>query len=184
MAFQQVLVLVQFGFGVANAVRSNMIPKFKAITPWLPVSWLTIQASADIVIAICMCLLLRRRRTGFRKTDSMLTHMILYTMGTGVATSVLSCLALFLPAKYQLRYGIPLGGFYSITMLANLHMRSALRARLDTPSLLEVINTSIKKRMRQNVGDRGNAGKFQAARINIPRDMVCDDGDITDVSSE
>ncbi|KAF9510100.1 hypothetical protein BS47DRAFT_1364794 [Hydnum rufescens UP504] len=161
---------------------------FKVITPWVPVSWLTIQAAADIVIAICMCLLLHRRRTGFQKTDSMITHMILYTMGTGLATSVLSCLALLLydnPGA-ELIYGdsspdfssviacifsMPLGGFYSITMLANLHMRKALRARLDTPSLLEVISASIKKRNEM----------FQAARMNMARGVQCDDEDITDV---
>ncbi|KAF9516810.1 hypothetical protein BS47DRAFT_606552 [Hydnum rufescens UP504] len=37
---------------------------------WLVVTWLTIQAIADIVIATCMCLLLRHQRTGFQKTNS------------------------------------------------------------------------------------------------------------------
>jgi Family of unknown function (DUF6534) len=73
------------------------------------------QATADIVITTCMCLLLRRRRTGFQKcvclhalneslglindltlvawhrTDSVINRMVLYTIGTGLITSVLSC---------------------------------------------------------------------------------------------
>ncbi|KAF9504507.1 hypothetical protein BS47DRAFT_670593 [Hydnum rufescens UP504] len=95
----QVLVLIQFGFGITNAIRSNMTPEFDVMTHkimWSIVSWLTIQAIADVVIATCMCLLLRRRRTGFQKTDSVITRMILYTMATGLVTSVFSCIDLAL----------------------------------------------------------------------------------------
>ncbi|KAF9511102.1 hypothetical protein BS47DRAFT_1347127 [Hydnum rufescens UP504] len=38
-------------------------------------------------------------------------------------------------------------------MLANLHLRKTLRATLDTPTPLELISYSIKKRMWQNVED-------------------------------
>ncbi|KAF9504896.1 hypothetical protein BS47DRAFT_1368454 [Hydnum rufescens UP504] len=152
----QVLVLLQFGFGAATAIRANMNLEFQVIVKectWLVVSWLTVQATADIVIATCMCLLLRRRRTGFQKTDSVINRMVLYTISTGLITSVLSCFLLVVHdiASAELM-GAPLGTFYSITMLANLHMRTTLRARLETPSPLELISTSIK---RESDGMRG-----------------------------
>ncbi|KAF9513486.1 hypothetical protein BS47DRAFT_971241 [Hydnum rufescens UP504] len=93
----QVLVLLQFGFGAATAIRANMNLEFQVIVKectWLVVSWLTVQATADIVIATSMCLLLRRRRTGFQKTDSVINRMVLYTISTGLITSVLSCFLL------------------------------------------------------------------------------------------
>ncbi|KAF9504506.1 hypothetical protein BS47DRAFT_670498 [Hydnum rufescens UP504] len=110
-ALVQVLVLVQFGFGTTNAIRSNMVSKLDMMRReimWSRVSWLTTQAIADVVIAACMCLLLRRRRTGFQKTDSMLTRMILYTIATGLVTAVFSCVAVVLFVKYDFLHVAPL----------------------------------------------------------------------------
>ncbi|KAF9508272.1 hypothetical protein BS47DRAFT_241891 [Hydnum rufescens UP504] len=145
----QVLVLLQFGFSSANAIKATMILEFRVIVrecTWLVETWLTVQATVDVVIATYMCLLLRRRRTGFQKTDSVINRMALYTISTGLVTSVLSCISLLLVhfsnflsfhcdnsnaelimggqfAKYGVSLGVlvvgmPLGGFYSITMLA------------------------------------------------------------------
>ncbi|KAF9507065.1 hypothetical protein BS47DRAFT_350440 [Hydnum rufescens UP504] len=72
-----------------------------------------------------------------------------------------------------------LGVWDSITMLANLHMRTRLRARLDTPSPLELIAYSIKKRLRaQNAGDHGGEERSQATRMNVTREVACNDVDI------
>ncbi|KAF9507212.1 hypothetical protein BS47DRAFT_341250 [Hydnum rufescens UP504] len=159
----QALVLLQFGFGTAFTVKAYMNPEFKVIVKectWLVVSWFAIQATADIVISACMSLLLRRRRTGFQKTDSVINRMALYTISTGLITSILSCslLAMFVKHGFlvpELTLDMLLGVCYSITMLANLHMRTRLRARLATPTPLELIG-SIKKRIGQNAGDHRN----------------------------
>jgi len=153
--FVEVLVLVQFGFGAATSVASNIVTTFEALDKdwmWLVVSWLAMQAIADVAIATCMCLLLRRRRTGFQKTDSVINRMVLYTISTGLVTSILSCILLGLFAKYGFDFTVcaicmPLAGFYSITMLANLHTRKKLQATLDAPIPPDQISLPIKKRM-------------------------------------
>jgi len=89
--------------------------------------------------------------------------MVLYTISTGLITSVLS---VFLPVVFAtygfhvsgLAIALPLPTLHPITMLANLHMRTSLRARLDTPSPLELISYSIKKGLRRNVGDHRSRG--------------------------
>ncbi|KAF9505108.1 hypothetical protein BS47DRAFT_573112 [Hydnum rufescens UP504] len=159
----QALVFLQFGFGTTLSVKAYVNPEFRVVVreyTWLVVSWLAIQATADIVIATCMSLLLRHRRTGFQKTDSVINRMALYTISTGLITSVLSCslLAMFVKHGFhvgELTLAMPLGACYCITMLANLHMRTRLRARLATPTPLELIG-SIKERTRQNAGDHRN----------------------------
>ncbi|KAF9510114.1 hypothetical protein BS47DRAFT_103456 [Hydnum rufescens UP504] len=134
------------------------------VSRWVAMSWLVMQAMAIIVIVTCMCLVLRHRWTGFQKTDSVICRMILYTISTGLVTSVLSCILLSMFPKYGLN---PLGGFYSVTMLSNPRMRKTLRARLDTPSLFEMIGSSMKMRIPRKVGDRGDEERFRATRINI-----------------
>ncbi|KAF9514206.1 hypothetical protein BS47DRAFT_1392639 [Hydnum rufescens UP504] len=195
----QVLVLLQFGFA-AVAIRAYaspyMVLDFRVIIKectWLVEAWFIIQAIADVVIATYMCILLRRRRTGFPKTDSVINRMVLYTISTGLITSVLSCFLLGMVFKHGYHFsvvviGLSLGAFYSVTMLTNLHLRTRLRARLDTPTPLELINSSIKKRIQQNVGDyrsvRLNAyiAAFgvgsHAARISITTEVVSSDVDI------
>ncbi|KAF9505111.1 hypothetical protein BS47DRAFT_574981 [Hydnum rufescens UP504] len=122
----QALVFLQFGFGAALSVKVQVNPEFKVIVKeytWLVVSWLAIQATVDIVIATCMSLLLRRRRTGFQKTDSVINRMALYTISTGLITSILACslLAVFVKHGFhvhELTISMPLGACYCITMLA------------------------------------------------------------------
>ncbi|KAF9511104.1 hypothetical protein BS47DRAFT_1202392 [Hydnum rufescens UP504] len=98
----QVLVLFQFGFGATACIVVNMnldSPELLRKYTWLIVTWLTSQAIADVVIAACMSVLLRHRRTGFQKADSVINRMVLYTICTGLITSVLSCFLLVLVAK-------------------------------------------------------------------------------------
>ncbi|KAF9511114.1 hypothetical protein BS47DRAFT_1487075 [Hydnum rufescens UP504] len=181
----QVLVFLQFGFGVATFIKVHMNPERQVIVKewtWLA-SWLAIQATTDIAITTCMCLLLRRRRTGFQKTDSVINRMVLYTISTGLVTGVLSCIDLVLFALPGRKFGAVVMGMllapsYSITMLANVHMRTALRASLDTPTPLELMSYSIKKRMRQNTLGHRSVERLQAPGINVTREVVCDDVDI------
>ncbi|KAF9506673.1 hypothetical protein BS47DRAFT_1367230 [Hydnum rufescens UP504] len=170
----EVLVLVQFaslhdvlpvlfprtaGFGVATGVIVNKVLNIGVVLSgygWVTVSWLVIQATADIVIATCMCLVLQRQRTGFQKTNSMIDRMILYTISTGLITSVLSCIILGMFLKYGLN---PLSGLYSVTMLAKI---------------------------RRKAGNCGNEESlYQRTRINSATEVGSYDVDMnTDVSSE
>ncbi|KAF9506661.1 hypothetical protein BS47DRAFT_1352550 [Hydnum rufescens UP504] len=181
----EVLVLLQFGFGAATAIRANILLSFELVVKectWLVVTWLATQAVADIVIATCMCLLLRRRRTGFQKTDSIINRMALYTISTGLVTSILSCIVLVMFARDGFHFsvltiGVPLGGFYSITMLANLHTRKSLLTRLATPTPLEIVSFSMKKRMRLNAA--GSVGSnHRSTMVNVTRETVRDDMDV------
>ena len=50
--------------------------------------------AADLALAISMVVLLRKRRSGFPKTDSIVKRIVLYTVGTSVATVFISTVAL------------------------------------------------------------------------------------------
>ncbi|KAF9511115.1 hypothetical protein BS47DRAFT_1395391 [Hydnum rufescens UP504] len=176
------LIKSLFWRAAATTIKAIVILEFREIAKectWLIEAWLIIQAISDVVIAASMCILLRRRRTGVQKTDSVINRLALYAISTGLITSVLSCFLVGLISKVGFHDGVivigmPLGAVYSITMLANLHMRTRLRARLNTSSPLELIGYSIKKRMRQNAGDRRNEEMLHAPSLNIPTEVVLD----------
>jgi len=116
----------------------------------------------------------------FVMTDSVLNRMVLYAISTGLVTSVLACIVLGTFAKYGpnlsvLTNSLPLGAFYPVTMLANLHTRKTLRVKLDTPSLLEMISFSMNKRIWRQAGDPENVERLQAARTSIAREVVNND---------
>ncbi|KAF8334914.1 uncharacterized protein EI90DRAFT_3048861 [Cantharellus anzutake] len=85
------------------------------------ISWLTLEAVADLMIALAMSYFLHRRRTGFRQTDTVLRQLIVYAINTGLLTSVLALAVMFAFALY---------GFHFVHMI--LHSRSRLRAELHS----------------------------------------------------
>ncbi|KAF8319963.1 hypothetical protein DL93DRAFT_2074274 [Clavulina sp. PMI_390] len=130
--------LVQFVFGMIVSVKANIILSFLEIVAqirWLVTLWLGIQSAADMVIALSMVYLLQQRRTGFKTTDSMLNLMTVWTVNTGLLTAIISIVVLIFFALYGFHFvvlslGLPMGGFYSFTMLANLHSRSHIAERI------------------------------------------------------
>ncbi|KZT10395.1 uncharacterized protein LAESUDRAFT_423687 [Laetiporus sulphureus 93-53] len=61
---------------------------------WIMYYTLSIWVGVDVAIAGCMSFLLFRSRTGFRRTDSMITVLMLYTLSTGTITTLCSLLAI------------------------------------------------------------------------------------------
>ncbi|KAF8336950.1 uncharacterized protein EI90DRAFT_89449 [Cantharellus anzutake] len=133
-----VLTLGQLGTGVAICVRANVTHGIESIIrPERPllISWQTLEAMADLIIAFSMSYYLQNRRTGFRRTDTVIRKLIVYAINTGLVTSVLALVVMFAFAFYgfhfvHMLFILPLGGVYTVSLLANLHSRSILREEL------------------------------------------------------
>ncbi|KAF8327798.1 uncharacterized protein EI90DRAFT_3067050 [Cantharellus anzutake] len=82
-----------------------------------------------------MSLYLRRMRTGFPRTDSVVRFLTIYAVNTGLLTSLAAMAIMFAFAFYGFHFVhecfiLPLGGLYTASLLANLHSRSTIRERL------------------------------------------------------
>ncbi|KAF8314618.1 uncharacterized protein EI90DRAFT_421946 [Cantharellus anzutake] len=132
------LTLGQFGTGVVLFVKANFTHGPQSILfskrP-LTVSWLTLEAVADLVIGFAMSYFLQKRRTGFRRMDTVLRKLTAYAISTGLLTGILALGAMFSVAFHSPQF-IPmififvLGGVYTTSLLANLHSRSRLWSEL------------------------------------------------------
>ncbi|KAF8314610.1 uncharacterized protein EI90DRAFT_418906 [Cantharellus anzutake] len=139
-ALLALLIPAQVGTGFTIWVKANIthgIESFVRPTRHLMISWLTLEAVADLMIAFAMSYFLHRRRTGFRQTDTVLRQLIVYAINTGLLTSVLALAVMFAFAFYgfhfvHMMFVLPLGGVYTASLLANLHSRSRLRAELHS----------------------------------------------------
>ncbi|KIM59329.1 hypothetical protein SCLCIDRAFT_27431 [Scleroderma citrinum Foug A] len=92
IATASVLVVVTAQFVLSVAYVAKAIP----LKTFVDVEKLKILSSAinavtvvsDVMIAACLCFLLQKARTGFRRFDNMINKLILFSINTGLLTSL------------------------------------------------------------------------------------------------
>ncbi|EGN96777.1 hypothetical protein SERLA73DRAFT_184936 [Serpula lacrymans var. lacrymans S7.3] len=86
-----VVSTVRLGFGLTNCSLSFRYAEWKSfrehVYPTMVVGWV-ISVLADSCIAFVLCYYLRKHRSGLRRTDSVINRLLLYTINTGVVTSL------------------------------------------------------------------------------------------------
>ncbi|KAF8306810.1 hypothetical protein DL93DRAFT_163791 [Clavulina sp. PMI_390] len=139
-----VLVAFTLAFALYIVVRSYQFPQSTLFTLeaelWPSKLWLSFSAAADAMLALALVVEMRKQHTGYSRTDSMLNRLAIYGIATGgvTATAVIAELFMSLVAHHEeglLLMGLPLGGVYIATFLANLHTRSALRTIMNPESI-------------------------------------------------
>ncbi|TBU23947.1 hypothetical protein BD311DRAFT_672889 [Dichomitus squalens] len=108
---------------------------------------------ADVLIAGALCTILARCKTGFRKTDSVVRTLIMYSINTGLLTSLcaLSCLITYatMPNNFIfIAFYFVLPKLFLNSLLATLNAREALRdAGAGDVVSIPLTNTSGSTRM-------------------------------------
>lgn len=102
-------------------------------------TWVSVRAACDALIAVSMVILLRYKRTGFNLTNNAINTIVYWIICTGAVTGILSTVVMGMFVQRRFRnsapmIGIPLGGLYPISMLANLHISPKVGNRLVTHS--------------------------------------------------
>ncbi|ETW81806.1 hypothetical protein HETIRDRAFT_173484 [Heterobasidion irregulare TC 32-1] len=142
-----ILAFIHFSLGIVFTVEAFLLQEFSRYTQltWITCTGLGSAAAADLLIAISMCYYLFRSRTGFQKTDSMITTLMLYSINTGLITSIVATGAVIAFATMPLNF-IWLGFFWVLgkcyvnSLLASLNGRESLRERshVDPSSFLQL----------------------------------------------
>ncbi|TDL19114.1 hypothetical protein BD410DRAFT_842361 [Rickenella mellea] len=99
---------------------------------WVTSIGLGSAAAADILIAFSLCYFLHKSRTGFARTDTLITKLMVYAVNTGLMTSIFATLTLILATTMpSLLVWVPffwcLGRVYINSLLAILNSREMLR---------------------------------------------------------
>ncbi|KAJ2985400.1 hypothetical protein NUW54_g10164 [Trametes sanguinea] len=90
--------------------------------------------SADTLLTIALIIVLRKSRTGIKRTDSMISRMILYSVNTGLLTGIFNLLTMVnsyteTTNLIWVGFGITGAKFYGTTLLAALNSRQSLAER-------------------------------------------------------
>ncbi|KAI9460056.1 hypothetical protein HD554DRAFT_2323905 [Boletus coccyginus] len=92
-----------------------------------------VAAVGDVLIAALLCTLLQRSRTGFRRSDTMINKLIIFSINTGLLTSICAVASLISIAAWPntfiyIAFYFCLGRLYCNSLLATLNARKSLRS--------------------------------------------------------
>ncbi|KAJ7499264.1 hypothetical protein FB451DRAFT_1204840 [Mycena latifolia] len=146
------LVLAEFGCSVAFTIQSLQLSTWVELgeLKGLSMSVNVLGAVADFVIAVILVFYLRRSRTGFKKSDTMISKLIMFSVSTGLLTTVcaLASLVSILLWGHTLIYVafyFSLGRLYFNSVLATLNARKDIRAFTDDPEDLSFSLQTLSK---------------------------------------
>ncbi|PPQ89678.1 hypothetical protein CVT25_013865 [Psilocybe cyanescens] len=77
-------------------------------TQWVTSTGLGSAAAADIIIAVSLCYYLTKSRTGFARTDSLISTLIVYSLTTGLITSVIAFICVVTVNEKDINIGLTL----------------------------------------------------------------------------
>jgi len=97
----------------------------------LAISINAVSTAADVFIAATLVSLLQRSRTGFRRSDTMITRLIIFVVNTGVLTSICaigSLVSLIVSPKTLIyaAFYYCLGRLYTNSLIATLNARKGV----------------------------------------------------------
>lgn len=118
----------------AEMIRLRSFSQFVDRIGWVFTLGLSLGAAMDVVIAISLCLYLRRSRTGFSSMDRIIDSITLYTIENGMLTCITTVVSLicWIAMPYNLIFlGLHLAitKLYANSFLATLNARRALMSR-------------------------------------------------------
>jgi len=149
-----ILVVGQFGWMLYYTIKSLQFQNFAQLRT-LKVASITVNALAaagDVLIATILCSILQMSRTGFKRSDTMIKKLILFSMSTGLVTSICAVAALIstvsAPSTFiYIFFYFNIGRLYSNSLMVALNARKNIRgAGGDEPmtiSLSDIQDSSL-----------------------------------------
>ncbi|OBZ76277.1 hypothetical protein A0H81_03452 [Grifola frondosa] len=120
--------------GILNTPHSSKVSSYFQLTKsaWILYLGLSAALAADVIVAVSLCWLLAKHRTGFKRTDSIIRVLMLYSINTCVLTIIFAfcCLITFITMPDSLIF---LGFYFTLpklylnSFLATLNSRKHVR---------------------------------------------------------
>ncbi|OCB91624.1 hypothetical protein A7U60_g1123 [Sanghuangporus baumii] len=136
-----VIVLAQFAVSLAYSIRIASIEENVPLAGAVPlqIASAAVATITDTCLAVTIVWLLRRARSGVRRTDSIVNRLVTYTIGSSLVTAICALFSLIsaVIAPHSLIYIIGdflLPKLYFNCLLASLNARSSLRAAANQES--------------------------------------------------
>jgi len=130
-----VLAVIHFALGIVFTVGSFETSRadFSNLV-WVTSLGLGSAAAADMIIGISLCYYLSKSRTGFSRTDNLISTLMKYSLTTGFLTGIIACCVVLtfgiMPNNFvYVAFFWLLGKCYVNSVLAALNSRESLREK-------------------------------------------------------
>jgi len=130
-----ILVVGEFSTTLAYMCMSLRLRTFSDLAQLqhLSITVNALAAGGDMLIAVTLCTILHKSRTGFHGSNTMINKLITYVVSTGVATSlcaVASTISTLVAGEtfIYIAFYFCIGRLYSNSLLATLNARDSIRS--------------------------------------------------------
>ncbi|KAJ4495015.1 hypothetical protein C8J55DRAFT_498181 [Lentinula edodes] len=183
------IVLGHFIFGIYTVIQFSIRKSFsrlEEVTYNCVIPFGVFAILSDIVIASALILLLRRSRTEFGDTNSLIKKLIVYAINRCVLTSVVAILEVILflsfpNSMYSFAFDFVIGKLYANSLLASLNSRRSLqrhnyedrRTSTQFSTVLHVMSSAMETdhRVAQEESLRSMGSKDFAPPSSFDKDM-------------
>lgn len=128
------LVIAEFIIVVAYVAKAVKLTTFSQVPELKPLSMSVnaVAAAGDVLITVFLCTFLQRSRTGFHQSDNLINRLMLFSINTGLLTSVCAVMSLISivvwpDAFIYVAFYFCLGRLYCNSLLATLNVRKTIR---------------------------------------------------------
>ncbi|KAF7368057.1 hypothetical protein MSAN_00871600 [Mycena sanguinolenta] len=177
-------IIVAAGGAFAGGVTLAVFPKYKdrnkATIP--ATTWLITEAVTDISIAAALLWELRKVKSSFKQTRSLVKRLVAQTIQTGSAGASVA-LAVFVAFLANKESNVPtgiayiLGRVYCITMLANLNNRKTVNT-WSSRATSSVANLEIRGERGDQERSEGGIHVHRTAMVHIETAQECSTGSV------
>ncbi|KAJ8691867.1 hypothetical protein PTI98_011387 [Pleurotus ostreatus] len=139
-------------------------------------------AVGDLFISICLVYMLYRRRTGYKKSNTIISRLIIFTINTGSLTTLFAIGSLISILVWDdtliyVTFFFCIGRLYANTFLATLNARSILRS-VGQDDDANTIHLSGANTTEEAIGmSKGTRPRNISIQIDTARDILRDDDD-------
>ncbi|EDR01859.1 uncharacterized protein LACBIDRAFT_310382 [Laccaria bicolor S238N-H82] len=183
------LVLGEFGCILAYTAISLQYKTFVQLTELktLSITVNVLAAAGDVLIAGTLCTILHFSRTGFHRTDTIINKLIIFSVNTGLITSLcaIASLVSILAAGQTFIYiafFFCMGRLYTNSLLATLNARKGIRQASDAmhstnPSESHAVSLNPLSGLNPNTVSNGKQQANISIKIDTQTEFATDSGD-------
>ncbi|KAI0790693.1 hypothetical protein C8Q75DRAFT_806090 [Abortiporus biennis] len=174
--------------GIGTAIAISIVPEFIHFQKFevIVIIWLIGAAICDSSITIALTLYLRKHKTGFQGTDTLLNKLIRLTVQNGAICTVWAIIDLIVylasPTGLHLAFNFPLAKLYTNSLMSTLNSRASWNTRMDSASTRSGQNKNIQLLDVSSASRREQPGNIvslprQEVYVNVESHQVIDNPD-------
>lgn len=181
------LISIEFAFGMLGASYGIKVRPFvdistKGFNGSVVAVWLGTGVAADVGLAAVLSYILHVKRTGFRKTDNLISKLIVWSVNTCLLTSIVALLNIIFFYKQDVLQNVHLicnmilCRLFSNSLLASYNRRASLKSTEEVGSLSSNMSTNgiLVKTERTTDGRIYSAQQSSRTRVsdNEPKSLI------------